>query len=125
MPDKTPDGAKTTVLEALKGLSPEDAASVIAEAVSVQSSLFKPYEALVFTRGVGGKVEKRTKDISAALIASVGTTPGAYTGFTVVSVDGRASVDTATLKEKYPDAYDEVVSWGNGYLTVRTTAKGI
>lgn len=117
----TQEEAKTAILKAVKGMVPADAAAALAEAVTVQSSLMKPSEALKFARAVGGKVEKRTKDISAAIIASVNGIAGAYAGFVVVDVDGRASVDTTTLKEKYPSVYDEVVSWGASYKLVRST----
>lgn len=119
---KSVEAAKEAVHAALKGLDLSDAASVLSEAVTFHSTLMKPAEALKFTRAVGGKVEKRTKDISAAIIASVNGIAGAYKGFTVVDVDGRASVDTTTLKEKYPSVYDEVVSWGASYKLVRTTS---
>ena len=68
---------------------------------------------------MNGKVDKRTKDISAAIIASVNGLEGVYDGFTVVKVDGRSSVDIETLSSKYPDIYEKVVSWGNPYLLVR------
>ncbi len=104
---------------ALKGVPDDVASAALAEVVTFQSTLLPPADALKFTRAVGGKVEKRTKDISAAIIASVNGLEGAYDGFTVVKVDGRSSVDVETLHSEYPEVYEKVVSWGNPYMLVR------
>ena len=117
---KTVDSVKDAIGKALKDVPDDIAAAALAEAVAVRSSLMKPAEALTFARAVGGKVEKRTKDISAAIIASVNGLEGAYDGFTVVKVDGRSSVDVETLSTEYPDVYARVIRWGNPYLLVRT-----
>lgn len=117
---KTVDIVKDAIGKALKDVPEDIAAAALAEAVVLQSALMTPADALKFTRAVGGKVEKRTKDISAAIIASVNGLEGAYDGFTVVKVDGRSSVDVETLSTEYPEVYEKVVSWGNPYLLVRT-----
>lgn len=120
---KTVESVKDAIIRALKDVPSDVAAEALTEAVIFQSTLTKPAEALKFARAVGGKVEKRTKDISAAIIASVNGLEGAYDGFTVVKVDGRSSVDVETLHSDYPDVYDKVVRWGNPYFTVRIPSK--
>lgn len=116
---KTVDTVKAAITRALKDVPEDIAAAALAEAVIFHTTLLPPAEALQFARTVNGKVDKRTKDISAAIIASVNGLEGAYDGFTVVKVDGRSSVDIETLSDKYPDIYEKVVSWGNPYLLVR------
>lgn len=116
---KTVDTVKDAITRALKDVPEDIAAAALAEAVIFHTTLLPPAEALQFARTVNGKVDKRTKDISAAIIASVNGLEGAYDGFTVVKVDGRSSVDIETLSDKYPDIYEKVVSWGNPYLLVR------
>lgn len=108
---KTVDSVKDAISKALKDVPEDIAAAALAEAVVLQSALMTPADALKFTRAVGGRVEKRTKDISAAIIASVNGLEGAYDGFTVVKVDGRSSVDVETLSSEYPEVYEKVVSW--------------
>jgi len=117
---KTVDSVKAAISKALKDVPDDIAAAALAEAVTFHSTLMTPAAALKFARAVGGKVEKRTKDISAAIIASVNGLEGSYEGFTVVKVDGRSSVDVETLSTEYPEVYEKVVSWGNPYLLVRT-----
>lgn len=116
---KTVDTVKAAITRALKDVPEDIAAAALAEAVIFHTTLLPPAEALQFARTVNGKVDKRTKDISAAIIASVNGLEGAYDGFTVVKVDGRSSVDIEMLSDKYPDIYEKVVSWGNPYLLVR------
>lgn len=108
-----------TIAKALEGLSAEDAAQALTDALQAVSAKLEPVKGLQLSRAVKDAAEKRSGEISAALVASVNGVPGKYRDFTVVDVAGRASVDTRALADQFPDAYNAVVSWGKPYTTVR------
>jgi hypothetical protein len=102
--------------------SPEQAVAVMSESLREYSASMTPLQALKFARMVRDSAKQRSDEISGALVASVNGEAGKYPGFTVVDVAGRASVDTVSLADQFPEAYAATVSWGAPYKTVRLTA---
>lgn len=110
------------IADIMRGIDdPEQVVSVLAESLREYSSSLTPIQALKFARMVRDASKSRSDEISGALIASVNGEAGKYPGFTVVDVAGRASVDTVSLADQFPEAYEATVSWGTPYKTVRIT----
>lgn len=108
---------------AVKDASAQEVVDALKEVVRQYGAAMTPVDALRFSRSVRDDVIERYKELSAAIIASVNGEPGSYPGFTVVDISGRASVDTTALHDKYPDAYEDVVTWSAPYKSVRLSGK--
>lgn len=113
--------AAATIGKTLKDQEPTVAIAALAESVRKFSTTLSPSDALRFCRAMNSAIKKRSDEVSAAILASVNGVPGKYPGFTIIDQAGRASVDTALMAEKYPDAFAECVTWGSPYKTVALT----
>ncbi|TXH11180.1 MAG: hypothetical protein E6R04_03200 [Spirochaetes bacterium] len=103
----------------VKDAPAREVAEAIKDIVRQYGAAMTPVDALRFSREIRDGAVERYKELSAAIIASVNGEPGSYPGFMVVDISGRASVNTTALHDKYPDAYEDVVTWSAPYKSVR------
>lgn len=111
--------AAERIAKEIQGLPEAVVIGILETALKEHTKTKTSVETLRFYRDMSKSMEEGKSTVSAAIISSVGMIAGAYNGFTVVDCSGRVSVDTPTLHEKFPDAYDAVVKWGKPYQTVR------
>lgn len=111
--------AAERIANELKNLPEGAAVSILEAAIKEHTKAKAPVESLRFYRMMNSAMDRENKNVSSAIIASVGMVAGAYNGFTVVDCSGRASIDTEILHKQFQQAYDACVKWGKPYQTVR------
>lgn len=78
-----------------------------------------PLSTFLLFKSVRDKAQALYEETSAAMIASVNGESGSHGSFTVVDNSGRASANLKLLKENHPEVYEEIVSWGSPFKSIR------